>query len=315
MEHPVMILTDSSASIPNDLVAQYPIRVMPLLLNWDGQSYRDGVDIQPEEFYKRLLTSNTLPHTSQLSAGEINKNVRQLINNGYDVLMMPISSGISNTYQTAVEELQKFPKDRATVMDTNLVCMALGLQVLAAARAAAAGMDLSSCEQIAQKAYGNIGVFGALDTLKYLAAGGRINSAKRLLGSAVNLKPIVEFRGGKVELAGSAFSSRKALERMLDLVEKEIGNRTPVRICVFHALAKDPAQELLAKAQERFSPIESILSDFTPVIGAHVGPGTIAIAFKAGAESEITPQDVSGILKLHKENAFQKQENREPVYA
>jgi len=315
MDHPVMILTDSSAYLPSDLVARYPIQVLPLMLTWDGQSYRDGVDIQTDEFYRRLSTSDTLPHTSQLSAEEIKSSVHSNLEKGYDVLVMPISSGISNTYTTALGAVQNFPKKRVAVLNTNLVCMALGFQVLAAARAAKSGADLPTCVRIAGQAYGNIGEFGIIDNLKYLAAGGRINTAARLLSSAINLKPILQFRDGKVELAGSAITRRKAVARMLELAEKEMGNRTPMRICVFHALAEDPARELLAMAQERFSPVESILAEFSPVVGAHVGPGTLAMAFHAGTEEALPPYPSSGQKTQHLGNQFQKTDILEPAYA
>ena len=315
MANPVMIITDSSAYIPANLVAQYPIQVIPLTLTWDGQAYRDGVDIHADEFYQRLSTSSTLPHTSQLSAQEVTSNVQALLGKGYDVLVMPISSGISGTYQTAVSALQNAPQGRVEVLDTQLVCMALGFQVLAAARAAAAGADLSSCRRIAQAAYSHVGAYGVVDTLKFLAAGGRINTAARLLGSAISLKPILQFRNGKVELAGSAISSRKAIARMLEMVEKDMGDRTPVRISVFHALAKGPAEDLIAVAQQRFSPVETILTEFSPVVGAHVGPGTLAVAFHAGSEEEIPGQYPSDRMTQRSASQAQKREIPEPAYA
>ncbi|HEX9027618.1 MAG TPA: DegV family protein [Anaerolineales bacterium] len=279
---PVMILTDSTAYLPAELVNRYPIQVVPLTLNWDGQVYRDGVDIQAEEFYQRLSKSKVLPSTSQISGGVVNQNISELLEKGYDVLMLPISSGISSTYQTAASEVAAFPGDRITLLDTRLVSMALGFQVLAAARAAASGANLEECTRVAQRAYKNIGVYFTVNTLKYLAAGGRINSAKRLLGSALNVKPILEIRDGKIELVNSVISRRKAIERMLALVEAGIGGRTPVRISVFHALDKEAAVELLEVARVRFSAEECILSEVSPVVGAHVGPGTISIAYHAG---------------------------------
>ena len=138
------------------------------------------------------------------------------------------------------------------------------------------------CKRVAQEAYKNIGVVFAVDTLKYLAAGGRINSAKRLLGAALKIKPILEIRDGKIELVCSVSTRRKAIERMFDLVERGIGGRTPVRISVFHAMEREAAVELLEAAKGRFSPIESILSEVSPVIGVHVGPGTLSVAYHCG---------------------------------
>ena len=250
--NPVMIVTDSSAYLPPDLVATHPIRVIPLTLNWDGQTYRDGVDIQATEFYNRLSKSSSLPSTSQIPPGDFENIIKELLAVDYDVLLLPISSGISGSYQSAASVVNNFPADRVVLLDTKLVSMALGFQVLAAARAAAAGANLTECKQIAQQAYGHIGVYFTVDTLKYLAAGGRINSAKRLLGAALNIKPILEIRDGKIELVSSVRTRKKAIDRMLQLVEDGIGGRSPVRISVFHALANETAEELIGNRRRDF---------------------------------------------------------------
>ena len=279
---PVVILTDSTAYLPANLVARHPIRVLPLTLNWDGQSYRDGVDILATEFYTRLSKSNSLPTTSQVSIGQFEVTIQELIDEGYDVLVLPLSSGISATYQSAAAAVKRFPEERVLALDTRLVSMALSFQVLAAARSAQAGANLEECKQIALQAYEQIGVYFTVNTLKYLAAGGRINSAKRLLGTALNLKPILEIRDGKIELVTSVRTHRKALEKMVDLVEEGIRGRSPVRISVFHALAEEAAVELMDVCRARFSPVEIILSEVSPVVGSHVGPGTLSIAYQAG---------------------------------
>lgn len=280
---PVIILTDSSAYLPPELIARYPIRVIPLTLNWEGQTYRDGIDISAGDFYRRLAKSNSLPTTSQVSTGEFEKVIEELRASGSDVLILPISSGISSTYHSAASVVQHYSEEHVALIDTRLVSMALGFQVLAAARAAQAGASLNECKQVALDAYQNIGVFFTVDTLKYLAAGGRINSAKRLLGSALSIKPLLEIRDGKIELVSSVVSRKKAIERMMNLVEKQIAGRAPVRISVFHALAEETALEILDTARERFDPVESILAEISPVVGAHVGPGSISVAFQAGS--------------------------------
>lgn len=280
--NPVIILTDSTAYLPTDLVASLPIRVLPLTVTWDGVSYRDGVDIGAEEFYTRLSKSTTLPTTSQIPAGEIEAELKVLLAEGYDVLIMLISSGISSTYHSAASAVQNFPADRVALIDTLLVSMALGFQVLSAARLAAAGGSLAACKARAEQAYNEIGVYFTVDTLKYLAAGGRIGTAKRLLGSALLVKPMLAIRNGKIELVESVFTRRKAIRRLLDLVEEGIAGRTPVRISVFHALARDTADYLMEECRKRFNPIELILSEVSPVVGSHVGPGTVSIAYQAG---------------------------------
>lgn len=278
----ITILTDSSAYLPPELVAQYPIRVMPLTLIWDGKTYQDGIDIKAAEFYQRLSKSKTLPTTSQVASGEIISRVNEILTTGQDVLILPISSGISSTYPTAMGIMKDFPMERVALLDTRLVSMALGFQVLTAARLAASGASLADCKKAAEHAYDHIGVYFIVDSLKYLAAGGRINTAKRLLGTALHIKPILAIQEGKIELVSSVRTQRKAIAAMLDLVEKGIAGRSPVRISVFHAMAEELAMELMETVQGRFSPVELILAEVSPVVGAHVGPGTLSIAYQAG---------------------------------
>ncbi len=278
----VIVLTDSSAYLPEPIIRDLPVRVIPLTLTWDGQTYRDGIDIQADEFYTRLSTSDSLPQTSQLSAHELKENLDVLLDAGHEVLVLPISSGISSSYETATSVVRDYPADRVALVDSRFVSMALGFQVLAAARAAAGGAGLKTCEQIARHSIEHTGVYFTVNTLKYLAAGGRINSAKRLMGAALNIKPILEIREGKIELVGSVISQRKAIQRMLDLVEEGIAGRTPVRLSVFHSLARATADEVMEAALARFKPVEMILTDISPVVGSHVGPGTVCVAYQAG---------------------------------
>lgn len=283
--NPVLILTDSTAYLPAETIANLPVRVLPLTLNYEGQTYRDGLDISAEELYTRMTKSSTLPTTSQVPAGEIEVALRGLLAEGYDVLIMLISSGISSTYASAASAVQHFPPERVALIDTQLVSMALGFQVLAAARLAAGGATLAACKARAEQAYHEIGVYFTVDTLKYLAAGGRIGTAKRLLGAALLVKPMLAIRSGKIELVESVFTRRKAIQRLLDLVDEGIAGRKPVRISVFHALARETADALMEECRKRFSPVELILSEVSPVVGSHVGPGTVSIAYQAGEKN------------------------------
>ncbi len=278
----VAILTDSTAYIPQELIEDLNISVVPLILQWDDKSYYDGVDIQADEFYTRLANSSTIPTTSQATVKQFDDVFGKLLKEGYDVLALLISSGISGTVDSAMRAKKNFPDASIEIVDSQLVSMALGFMVLEAARAAKAGISLAKCKAIAEAAFSKIGVFFTVDTLKYLNKGGRINTAKRLLGSALNIKPLMEIRGGKIELLESVISRKKAIQRMLDLTAKRIDGSRPVRIAAFHALAEAEALSMLETAKERFQPIESILTEVSPVIGTHTGPGTLSIAYMAG---------------------------------
>lgn len=278
----VAIITDSSAYLPEDIVNGLDIHVVPLTLHWGEDSYRDGEDIRAEEFYARLAESDTLPTTSQVTVAEFEKLFTLLLDQGYAVLSILISSGISGTVESALQAKNKFPDAPIVVHDSQLVSMALGFMVMEVARAAQRGASLEECLALAEEIYPKIGVYFTVDTLKYLNKGGRINTAKRLMGSALNIKPIMEIRGGKIELVESVRSRKKAVARMLELAEKGIAGRTPVRICTFHAAAAEDNQALMDEAVERFKPVETVITQVSPVIGTHTGPGTLSIAYMAG---------------------------------
>jgi len=278
-----IIATDSSAYLPKEYVDQYQIPVLPLTVNWEGKSYYDGIDIQAEEFYQQLSQSKSMATTSQVTVGQFLEVFGKLLDAGNQVLYLGISSGISATIDSALQASAELGNpENLIVMDSNLVSMALSLMVLEVARAAEKGASLQECQALAQDAYGRIGVYFTVDTLEYLHRGGRINSASRLLGSALNLKPILEIRGGKIELVESVISRKKALMRMVDLVEKGIDGRSPVRLAPFHAWSFDDMVVMENLAQERLNPIEIIRSEVSPVIGSHVGPVTVSMAYMVG---------------------------------
>lgn len=279
----VIIATDSSAYLPKEYVDKYQIPVLPLTVNWEGKSYYDGIDIQAEEFYQQLGQSKSMATTSQVTVGQFLEVFGKLLDAGNQVLYLGISSGISATINSALQAKAELgDPENLIVMDSQVVSMALGLMVLEVAKAAENGASLQECYQLAQDAVGRIGVFFTVDTLEYLHRGGRINSAKRLLGSALNLKPIMEIRDGKIELVESVISRKKALNRMVDLIEKGVDGRSPVRLAPFHALAFDDMVIMENLAIERMHPVEIIRSEVSPVIGSHVGPGTVSMAYMVG---------------------------------
>jgi DegV family protein with EDD domain len=278
----VAVITDSTAYLPPEIVKELDLTVVPLTVHWDGESYRDGVDIQAEEFYESLAHSDSIPTTSQTTVGEYLKTFQSLLDQGYAVLALPISSGISGSVESAFQAQQELEGQPVAVVDTKLVSMALGFMVMTVARAAQDGASLEECVALAHEVYPKIGVYFTVDTLKYLNKGGRINTAKRLVGSMLNIKPLMEIRDGKIELVESVISRKKAINRMLDLIEADIDGREPVRIGAFHAAAEKDMKLLLDMAIERFHPIETVVTFVSPVVGSHTGPGTVSLAYMVG---------------------------------
>ena len=225
----------------------------------------------------------SIPTTSQGHIGQFHDVFEPLVKAGEDVLCLAMSYDISATYNSAVQAAEMLGNPpNLVVIDTRLISMALSLMVIQVARAAEQGARLPELQELVKDLYPRIGVYFTVNTLEYLHRGGRINSAKRLLGSALNLKPIMEIRDGKIELVESVISSKKATLRMIDLIEKSIDGRSPVRLGPFHALAFDRMVEMEKIAIERFHPVEIFRSAVSPVIGSHTGPGTLSMAYLAG---------------------------------
>jgi len=279
----VAIVTDSTAYIPDELVEKYNIKVAPQVLIWGEKTYEDGVDIQPHEFYTRLKTATVMPTTSQATIASFEKIFRKLLEeDNYHILAILISEALAGTIASAIQARDMFPGATIEIVNSKSVAMALGFHVLRAAEAASAGAPLEECKAIAEKASQHTGVVFAVETLEFLHRGGRIGGAKRLIGSALSLKPILELADGKVEPLQNVRTRKKSLLRLVDIVEERVAGKSPVRLATLHANAPDEAKEVLTLANERIDSIENIFSEVSPIVGTHAGPGTVALAYMAG---------------------------------
>lgn len=281
----VAVVTDSTAYIPGELSNGYPIFVAPLQVIWEEETFRDGIDIQPSEFYSRLQHAKVMPTTSQATPATFINIYTSLLDQGYDILSVHISSQLSGTLDSAVQAREHFPGARIELVDSKATSLAMGFPLLAVARAAAQGATLSECKTLVQKNCEQSGVLFVLKTLEFLHRGGRIGGAAAFLGTALNLKPILELREGKIEAIERVRTMSKAVDRLLDLFEERIGSRTPVHIGALHANAPVEVSLLLERARQRFPESDiraAVTADVSPVVGSHTGPGCLGLAFMAG---------------------------------
>lgn len=273
------IITDSTAYIPADLASKYKLLVAPQIVIWDGDEMRDGVDIMPAEFYARLRTSKTMPTTSQATVASFQTLFEPLVARGVPILAILISPHLSGTIQSAELAKKMYPGARIEIVNSESVAMALGYQVLAAARAAEAGASFDDVLAVAQRAKAQTGVVFLVDTLEFLHRGGRIGGAARFMGSALNLKPLLEVRDGRVEPLEKVRTRAKARERLLEVVEERVKGKKNLRLATLHASSEEDARTLLAEAAGRMHPIEQHLTDVSPAVGTHAGPGTVGLAY------------------------------------
>ena len=278
------IVTDSTAYIPDDICRKLNITVVPLSVIWGEETFSDGVTIKPAEFYTRLKSSKVMPSTSQASPADMHKAFASLLEQGYDVMGVFISEKLSGTLDSARQAREEFAsaKDKIVLFDSENTGMALGYQALALARAAAAGASLADCQELAETVRPNTGVYFAMETLEFLHRGGRIGGAQRFLGSALNVKPILTIKDGKVDTADSVRTSKKAYEKVIELVAEKCAGKSNVRLATLHANAEENAKAVLATAAAKLNAVESILSAVSPAIGTHTGPGTVGLAYCTG---------------------------------
>jgi len=277
----VVIVTDSTTYLPLAMRQQYDIRIAPLSVIWDGVSYLDGIDIQPEAFYSRLAKSKTMPSSSQVPVSTFQTIFGALIAQGKEVLAITISSKLSGTMDSAIQAKASFPDARIELVDSLSTSLGTGIQALLAARAAAQGASLEECKAVAEHARDRSGIILTVDTLEFLHRGGRIGGGARFLGTALGIKPILEVVDGKLEALERVRTRGKAVNRLIELVEERLAGRKLEMVVAIHANCAADAQALLDQVQARLHPGEKMACDLSPVVGTHVGPGTIALVYLA----------------------------------
>jgi len=281
--HKIAVVTDSSAYIPKEALAGLDIPVIPLWLIWGDERFRDGMDIDSPTFYHRLQGAKTFPTTSQPSAGEFIDFFRRVAaeNDTDTIVGAYISSRISGTVASAEVAKAQLPKLNITIIDSLGTSMSLGFVALAAARAAAAGKSLGEVVAAAEDVRDRAHILFAVDTLEYLHRGGRIGGAKRLLGTALNIKPLLHLEDGRVEPLAQVRTKRKVVARMLEIAEERLNGQRMAEAAVLDVDRPKEGDGVAEQVKVRFGISTVYRTKVSPVIGAHVGPGTIGIAFYA----------------------------------
>ncbi|MBO0702072.1 MAG: DegV family protein [Candidatus Dormibacteraeota bacterium] len=269
----VAIVTDSTSDLPGELAGRLGVTVVPLTLTLEGTSYRDGVDIGPDDFYRKLERSGGLATTSQPSIGEFSEVYKRLLADHDQVLSLHISSRLSGTAGSAQQAADMVDADRITVVDTQVVSMALGLAVLVAHRVISQGADAHEAADRTRQVVDGMKVYCVVDTLEYLHRGGRIGRAGALLGSMLQVKPVLAVQDGVVTPLERVRTKERALKRLITLAES-VGDQ----LCaiVGQAVAPESATRLVDAIAPRCETLMEL--PLGPTVGTHAGPGTVGLA-------------------------------------
>lgn len=274
----VVVVTDSNATIPEALVRELDIRVAPILLNLAGRTYRDGVDMTPDEFYRILRTTTHVPTTSSPSMGDFVRVFAAAGQEAAGIVAIVLPPQLSGIHNLAVMASQLVDGPPIRVVDSGTAAMAQGFVVLEAARAAAAGADLEEVVARAKEVASRVRFYAVLETLEYLHRGGRIGAAAAWAGSMLQITPVLRVLHGQVEPFARPRTRRRAIQVMLDEMARQVGDR-PVHAAICQADALEEAEDLKRRVEELFDCTELYVTEFTPVMGAHAGPGLLGIAF------------------------------------
>ena len=273
----VRIITDSTADIPPHVAAEFGIRIVPLYVHFGHQVYRDGVDLTPEVFYRKLVANKKPPTTSTVAPEEFAQVYDELSKETDEILAVTISSKLSATYDVALQgrDLRKDKKCRVEVMDSKLFCMALGLVVIGAAKRAREGANLDDVAEFAKGLYSRIHVRMAFDTLEYVRKGGRIGAAEAFMGRMLDVKPILTLKDGMATPVVRRRTRAKAIEYLRRFAASF---DSIAELAVAHTTTPEDAVGLVNDLDDVFPKERVYLSVIGPVVGTHLGPGALGIA-------------------------------------
>jgi DegV family protein with EDD domain len=281
----ILVVTDSSANVPPEMATRLDIRVVPIVLALNGHTFYDGVDISAHDVYRWLRDSRHSPTTSAPSVGDFLRTYANAAQEADGIVSIHPSPKLSGTFNAALAASRLVEDVPIEVIGCPSAAMGQGFAVLAAARAAQAGLDLEGVKARAERVAGCVNVLATIGTLEYLHRGGRIGAAAALLGSMLQIKPVLCLTQGTVNVFARPRTQAKAIQAMLDHMAEQVDGQR-IHVAVLHADVPEEAQALRQKVDQRFDCAELYITELTPVMGAHTGPGVLGLVYYLEGQAE-----------------------------
>ncbi len=277
------ILTDTTASIPGPLVEELGIELVPYYIHRGLETLRDSVDIDTDSLAQYLERATSLPTTSNPSPGDYLTGFQRLLERTREIVALTMTSKGSGAFQScraAVEILrERVPEVRIEIVDTLQVAMAHGWAAIEAARAALSGQSLAQVVERAREVARRAMMLQTADTLRYLHMGGRIGHAQHLVGTLLNIKPIIGMEEGVIVAMGTARTLQRAYLRIVELMEEKAGRKARIKVAFTHVAALDRLRQLRDMVLEAFECVEVLTTSLSPALAVHSGPGTVGVCF------------------------------------
>ena len=277
----VKIVGDTASGISPELAEQLDLTIVPLRVNFGTETLQDGVDISPAAFLDRLATSKLFPTTSQPPAGDFIRVFQPLRAAGHDVLCVLLSNKLSGTVMSANAAKYQLQDEHIHIFDTLNVAAGDAILVMEAARLAQAGKSVDEIVSRLEFMRGKVQLYFVVDTLEYLAKGGRVSNAQAFIGSLLQMKPILKVENGLVEGAERIRTTSKAQARLREIVAEGIEGRSAVQVAVMYTTIKDTAQALADEIQAQYHLTVVPVHTISPAVSAHSGPRALGVAFYA----------------------------------
>jgi len=275
----IAVVTDSASNLPRELAESHGIDLVPMILKFGERALLDGIDIPPGQFYKALVEENVPVSTSGPSAGDFRAAFEKALSGAVGVVCVNVASFVSATYGTAVLAAKDFG-GRVRVVDSRSASLGEGFIALEAARAGESGADLDAVVAHAEAVVDRMTFVATINTFEFLRRSGRVNALLAYAGTALNIKPVFAFRHGKIEQLGRPRTRARAIDRLVEEV-RAASTQGPLHLGVAHADCEEEANELLERLKAEIPHVETLITPFTPLMGAHTGPGVLGTAFFA----------------------------------
>ncbi len=279
----VAVVCESTACLPEQLVREYDIGIIPIPFVFGTETFLDGVDITPAEFYERLMASKVPPKTSPPSPGEYIATWRTATQDASSVVSVTVDSKIATLQRSALlaQEMapELLPDVRVAVADSLSAGMGQGFVALEAARAASRGASLDEVLRVAERVSRRVRMIVTLDTLEYLAKTSRIPQVAAFLGGVLAIKPIIQISGGDIQPLARVRTRRRSIEDLFARIQRWVPDGVRLHAAVQHAQAEDEALALERQLRDAFDCVELYTTEFTPVMGGYCGPGLLGVAF------------------------------------
>ncbi|WZL71752.1 DegV family protein [Clostridiaceae bacterium 35-E11] len=279
MLKPIKIMTDSLSDIPKGLVAKYDIAVLPLTVRFKDEEFKDGIDLNSEKFFHKLQEAEQLPTTSQVPPSEFIREMKKALDDGFEVMVINGSSGVSGTYQSAMMAKNELDTEDVTVIDTLALSYTCGLIVVEAAKMAKEGRGREEILKKVEAMKSKTGHIFSVETLEYLKKGGRLSAAKAAIGTVLNVKPILTIKDGKVEPLDKVRGSKKIIPKMIELAQESGLKQGCPYVCIAHGANKEGLDKLKEEVLKSFTPKELVITEIGCTIGTYTGPGLLAILY------------------------------------